>query len=197
MVPTRRHRARAPAPLLVLPLLAVLACERDAAPDRPTNEPSDAAAGSRLSDREAELARAAEAIVGFLRGEVAFERLRLADTVTLHLAPDGGGGARAVPRSGLRDPGSWEVTSPSGRVHSLVPFDGPAERTIRVGRHLPCLERPLSTVLPDVAERPHVGTMLRPPGSTSCLQAWSLTLVFAEEPGPPTLTGAVYDQWEW
>jgi hypothetical protein len=39
--------------------------------------------------------------------------------------------------------------------------------------------------------------MLRPPGSTSCLQTWNLTLVFEPGSDPPLLVVAVSDQWEW
>jgi hypothetical protein len=149
------------------------------------------------SENESDLVAATENVVRFLRGEGPFDRLHLADTVTLRLAPDGGGARAAVRRASLRDPSGWTIRSTNGHVHSLVPFRGPAELTMREGHHLNCMERPLASVAPDLAELPHVGAMLRPPGSTSCLQTWNLTLVFEPGSDPPLLVAAVSDQWEW
>jgi hypothetical protein len=55
----------------------------------------------------------------------------------------------------------------------------------------------LASVAPELEGLPHVGTLLRPPDATSCLQSWNLTLVFAPDSDLPTLIAAVYDQWEW
>ena len=42
------------------------------------------------------LERAAREIVAFLKGEVGFEKISLADTVVLYLSPEGWGDARVV-----------------------------------------------------------------------------------------------------
>lgn len=165
-----------------LPFLAAAAC---------------ATAGDEPGEESTSLAAAAEEVVGFLRGDVPFERLRLADTVTLRLAPEGGGASRALPGAALRDLSSWTIRAGSGQTYSLVPFNGPAELTLREGRHLNCMEGSLASVAPELESLPHVGTMLRPPGATSCLQSWNLTLVFEPGSDPPSLLAAVYDQWEW
>lgn len=156
----------------------------------------DAAAPERPAP--AELVRTAEEVVGFLRGQVAFDRLRLADTVVLYLAPEGGGARAAVPRERLRDPAAWSVRDPaSGTAYPLAPPPGLGEPATRVGRHFACLEQPLGSRVAELDSLPHVGTTLRPPGAESCLQSWNLTLVFAPGARPPVLVAAVYDQWEW
>ena len=68
--------------------------------------------------------------------------------------------------------------------------------TTRPGRHLKCLDYPLSATFPELARFPHVGTTLRY-GTDSCLQTWNLTLVFDPDDRPLTLVAAVYDQFEW
>ena len=68
--------------------------------------------------------------------------------------------------------------------------------TTRVGRHLKCLDYPLSATFPDLARLPHVGTMLSY-GTASCLQTWTLTVIFDPLAQPPKLVAAVYDQFEW
>jgi hypothetical protein len=145
-----------------------------------------------------ELTHAAESTLAFLRGVAAFDAINLADTVTLYISPEGGGAHVRVPRDGLREPASWRVpTSRLGPTYAFVPPAGNTELTARVGRHLNCLEYPLSSRYPDLAQLPHVGTMLAPPDRSSCLETWNLTFVFLAQPGPPTLTAVVYDQWEW
>ena len=91
-----------------------------------------------------ELVDAARAAVAFLRGEGDFEQIRLADTVTLYLSPEGGGTRSEVAREMLRYPSNWKVRS-QGMVYSFAPPGGRAELTTRVGRHLNCLEYPLSS----------------------------------------------------
>ena len=146
--------------------------------------------------RAEELVDAATAIVAFLRGEADFDRIRVADTVTLYLSPEGGGTRRAVPRAMLRDRSQWTVRLRDlpGMV-SFVPSSGRAELTTRVGRHLKCLDYPLASLYKELAQFPHVGTMLA--HGTGCLQTENLTLVFDPNEKPPTLIAAVYDQWEW
>jgi hypothetical protein len=151
--------------------------------------------------RASELVEAATEILGFLRGEVDFDRIRLADTVTLYLAPEAGGARRKVSREPLRDPSNWNVRTADmsharGMAYSFVPTKGAAELTTRVGRHFRCRDYPLSSIFPELARLPHVGTRLTY-GTDSCLQTRNLTLVFDPKQKPPTLIAAVYDQWEW
>jgi hypothetical protein len=149
-----------------------------------------------------ELVDAAMAVVAFLRGEANFDRIQVADTVTLYLAPEAGGAPRTVTREMLRDPSNWTIRGPSlrpgrqGIGYSFVPSKGNAELTTRVGRHLNCRESPLSSIYKELAQFPHVGIMLAY-GTDSCLQTRNFTLVFDPNEKPPTLIAAVYDQWEW
>jgi hypothetical protein len=128
---------------------------------------------------------------------VEFERIRLADTVTLYLSPEGGGGRTEVSRDHLDLPTHWSVVTDRGEFYSLVPPPGMSRLSTRVGSHFNCLEYPLASRLPDLAELPHVGTRLEAESTTSCLQTWNLTLVFDPDERPPRLAAAVYDQWEW
>jgi len=148
--------------------------------------------------RPSELVEAATEVIQFLRGDVGFERIRLADTVALYLGPEEGGTRRKVTREMLRNPSNWKVRSAALRfVYSFAPPKRPAELTTRVGHHLVCgRETPLSSSSKELAQLPHVGTMLRY-GTDSCLQSWNLTLVFDPEQRPPTVIAAVYDQYEW
>ncbi|HEX2188313.1 MAG TPA: hypothetical protein VHG51_05410 [Longimicrobiaceae bacterium] len=175
-----------------LPALLVLAACAGGGPGSP-------APGARQeTPRPDELARAAEDVVGFLRGQVAFDRIRLADTVVLYVAPEGGGARAALPRERLRDPAGWTVRSGgSGTAYSFAPPAGATELTTRPGRHLNCMEHPLASRFAELARLPHVGTRLQPPGAASCLQSWNLTLVFDPDLRPPTLVAVVHDRWEW
>jgi hypothetical protein len=179
-----QRTARAFAPWLVA---AGAACE--AARDEPNAEarPADAPAA-----QDPRLIAAADSIVAFLRGGVPLDTSLLADSVTLYVAPEGGGASRPAPRHALRERAAWQVGE-----YRLVP---PPEATAverRAGRHFNCRESDLATRYPELARLPHVGVRLAPPGSTSCLQVWNLTLVFAAEGVRPALVAAVYDQWEW
>jgi hypothetical protein len=148
-----------------------------------------------------ELVDATTAVLAFLRGEAGFDRIRVADTVTLYLAPEAGGAPRTVTRAMLRNPSSWTIRGPSPRSgrqgirYSFVPSKGTAELTMRVGRHMKCREYPLSSIYEELAQLPHVGIMLA--YGTGCLQTRNFTLVFDPNEKPPTLIAAVYDQWEW
>lgn len=145
-----------------------------------------------------ELEQAAKQVVSFLRGEVGFESIKLADATTLHLSPEGGGDSASIPRDGLHQPSQWQVRSAGlDVVYSLAPPEGEATLTTRVGRHFNCMEYSLSSRSKELAAFPHVGNKLTPTGADSCLQSWNLTLVFDPELKPPTLIAAVYDQWEW
>lgn len=171
-----------------------------AAPSRPaaSSFPDTIPLGAHSAD---ELVDAATAVIAFLRGEADFDRIRVADTVTLYLAPEAGGATRAVTRAMLRDPSHWMIRGPSPRPgrqgigYSFAPSKGQAEVMTRVGRHLKCLEYPLSSIYEELARVPHVGVMLA--YGTGCLQTQNFTLVFDPNEKPPTLIAAVYDQWEW
>jgi hypothetical protein len=148
---------------------------------------------------EARLDSAAHHVVAFLRGQVAFESIRLADTVVLRLAPEGGGYEARVPRAALRSPSAWAVPAGRGR-YILVPPAGRAQLTSAVGRHLNCQEYALAPRAPAWAPAPHVGVRLTPNGTAnSCLRTWNATFVFDTSAAgePLRLIGVLYDQWEW
>jgi hypothetical protein len=145
--------------------------------------------------RDSALVAAAERVVRFRRGEASPSELRLADTVILRLAPEGGGAQVALPRDALADPAGWAVPTHYGQ-QSLVPPPLP-HLTARPGVHFNCLERRLASVAPDLVRLPHVGVRLAPAADANCLQTWNVTLVFAAGDGPPVLVAALYDQWEW
>jgi hypothetical protein len=164
-----------------------------AAPTPPL-APSDS--GPLGAHRPAELENAAKRIIGFLRGEVAFDRIRLADTVTFYVSPEGGGTRTALSRRQLRDRSNWKVRA-LGAEPSLVPPQGLTRLTTRVGRHFNCGEYPLSARFLELARLPHVGTRLDPGEGSGCLQTLNVTFVFDPNEKPPALVAVVYDQWEW
>jgi hypothetical protein len=178
-------------------LLSLASCRRDGAETSASARAgaTSADAGSLGAHRPAELDEAARRIIAFLRGEVGFDRIRVADTVTLYISPEGGGTRTKLTREQLRDRSNWKAR---GLLeYSFVPPAGTPTLTTRVGRHLHCDgEHPLSSRFAELARFPHVGTMLRY-GTTSCLQTRNLTLVFDPTKRPPTLVAAVYDQYEW
>lgn len=202
--------------LLVACWLTVAACDRDvprasnqsappsadsdSAPSEPapSSSPDTVPLGAHSAEQ---LVDAAAAVVAFLRGEADFDRIRVADTVTLYLAPEAGGASRTVTRDMLRDRSSWTIRGPGlrperqGVGYSFVPSKGRAEVTMRVGRHLKCLEYPLSSIYQELARLPHVGVTIA--YGTGCLQTHNFTLVFDADEQPPTLVAAIYDQWEW
>jgi hypothetical protein len=151
--------------------------------------------------RPAELDTAARRIIGFLRGEVEFDLIRLADTVALYLGPEPGGVRRKVTRQMLRDRSNWTVRMKDmpyaqGMAYSFVPPKRRAELTTRVGRYFNCMDRPLPSMFRELVHFPRVGIKLMY-GDQSCLQSWNLTLFFEPNEKPPTLVAAVYDQFEW
>ena len=151
---------------------------------------------SRSGDRAEVLERAAKDIVGFLQGDVNFETIRLADTVTLYLSPEGGGTRAAFTREQLRAPSSWVIPS-RRKTYSFVPSRRLTKLTAKAGRHFNCLEYPLASRFRDLAKLPHVGVKLEPDRLTSCLESWNATFIFDSIAQPPRLVAAVYDQWEW
>lgn len=180
---------------LALPLL--VACGRDSPDAREGGQGPEPATTVESAATPAELEDAAREIVLFLRGEGRLSGGRLADTVTLYLSPEGGGGAEVLPREQLQDPVGWRIEAPDGYVHLLAPPPGATVLTARAGVHFNCLEYSLSTRSAELALLPHVGVKLEPAESASCLQTWNMTFVFDPEIDRPTLIAAVYDQWEW
>ena len=142
-----------------------------------------------------ELEAAGRTIVRFLQGTVPFDSVALADSVTLRVAPEGGGGSAVYARDELRNPSNWTVVS-GGRSFVLVPPAGSATLTTKTSRHFNCMEYDLASRSPELARFPHVGTKLQSGQTPSCLGSWNLTLVF-DSLEQPRLVAAVYDQWEW
>jgi hypothetical protein len=147
--------------------------------------------------RERAFVAAARTVVAFLRGDAEFRALQLADTVVFHLAPESGGGVAQAAADDLGDRAAWRVRSHAGHTYVLVPPANLPRLKTRFGRHLKCFEYDLAGVVPQLARLPHVGAMLEPEDSTSCLQTWNFTFVFDAHAWPPRLTAVVYDQWEW
>ncbi len=183
---------------LVLAMCATLgSCASDKTDRRDDSEIAPPAAEA-TSDpaRDPGLVEAAERVVRFLKGELPFSELLVADTVNLRLSPEGGGAQASLPRASLHDRANWIVPTRNGR-QTFVPPPALPHLTARSGVHLNCLESPLASVAPDLAGLPHVGIRLAPHGDATCLQTWNLTLVFEATDGPPVLVAALYDQWEW
>lgn len=177
-------------------LAACTPSDREATQARDTAAPPSSE--SVPAHQPGELVAAATDVVEFLRSDVPFSRLRLADTVTLRLGPEGGGTTRRVAREQLREPSEWAVTSESLRF--TYPFAPPPSLTSvesRVGRYMRCTDHDLSATDPELAALPHVGMVLSPPNFGSCLQTWNLTVVFDAELKPPTVVAVIYDQFEW
>lgn len=162
-----------------------------------STEPEDGPATTALSAGDRRLVAAAKDVVSFLQGKLAFEEIETASSVTLGLSRAGGGTSKDVGRHLLRDRQNWHVQSPSGMDYSFLPPKQPGELVTRPGKHINCMEYDLASAVDGAAQLPHVGTMIKPEGSDSCLQAWNLTLVFDPKASTPTLIWAVYDQWEW
>jgi hypothetical protein len=166
----------------------------------PARVDASSAAPTLSAERRAALERAADDVVRFLAGDVRFETLALADTVELHLAPEGAGTSGGVSvrlgRDALRDREAWTIDA-GGRAFSFVPAARLAKRTVRAGTHFNCREVPLATRAPALARRPHVGVRLEPAEPKSCLETWNATFVFDTNAARPRLVAALYDQWEW
>jgi hypothetical protein len=142
---------------------------------------------------------AAESIVAFLQGKGEFDAFAADDSVTLMLAPEGGGGRARVAREELRDRSRWRIPADDGSTYRLLPPAANTVLTAREATHFNCQEYALMSRYPELAARPHVGVRLAPPGQGSCLQTWNATFIFNEAAagGRPVLSAVVYDQWEW
>jgi len=148
-----------------------------------------------VTSSTATLDSAARRVVDFLRGKVAFEQIALNDTVTFYASPEAGLASTTFTRERLRRPSAWVMRS--GRHDlKLAPPARTTELTTKVGRHFNCREESLATKFPQLAHLPHVGTMLTPEHSSSCLQTWNMTFVF-DTSTRPRVIAVVYDQWEW
>jgi len=143
------------------------------------------------------LVAAATDIVRFLQGKVPFAEIETAPNVTLRLAKSGGGDSQEVPRDSLRNLEAWHVQSRSGTDYSFLPPKDRGSLVTRVGKHFQCMEYDLASAVDSSDGLPHVGAMIKPDGSDTCLKTWNLTLVFDPNLENPTLIWAVYDQWEW
>lgn len=132
----------------------------------------------------------------FLAGYGRFDKLDLADTVDLYVAPDGGGARARMPRDLLRDREAWQVES-GGQKRSFVPTGLRTRLVSAVGKYMNCNPSELKTRFPQLASYPHVGVKLEPANAKSCLESWNVTFVYDTAGGRTRLTAAIYDQWEW
>lgn len=137
---------------------------------------------------------AARSIVASLRGGAPLADSLLADTVTLYVAPEGGGAISSYTREQLSSSASWQVVVGNRRV-PLTPPPTSTKLTSKPGVHFNCHETTLHSRYPGLASLPHVGTKLEPDSAATCLQSWNLTLVF--DSTGSRIVAAVYDQWEW
>jgi catechol 2,3-dioxygenase-like lactoylglutathione lyase family enzyme len=176
--------------------LVLASCTGTARQEMEAVQPPSADSTTHRADGTAELESAARDAIAFLRGELGFDRVHLADTVVLYLSPEGGGARTRFTREQLRDPASWKVVS-GGHAYSFVPPPRLTKLTTRAGRHFNCGEYPLASRYPELARLPHAGVKLEPEAPESCLQAWNVTFVYDPATRPLRLVAAVYDQWEW
>ena len=154
------------------------------------------ACADETADPAKSLETAASETARFLAGYTRFDELDLADTVTLHIAPDGGGGTARLAREQLRDRTAWQVES-AGRTQSFVPRGINTRLVPAVGKYMNCQPSELKTRFPQLANHPHVGVRLDPANAKSCLQSWNATFVYDTTGGRTRLIAAIYDQWEW
>lgn len=192
------RRALALRALACLSVVVGVACGRSDSDATRTEDTSPPAAAESAVHRPEELVAAAMDLVGFLRGQVPFSRLRLADTVTLRLGIEEGGTMRRVARERLREPSAWSVKSLNGGfTYAFAPHPSLTSVETRVGRHVRCMDHDLTATDPELGALPHVGVVLSPPDFSSCLQTWNLTIVFDAALKPPTVVAVIYDQFEW
>ena len=152
----------------------------------------------RARERADTLEGTAREIVGFLRGDIDFEKVKrlLADTVVLYLTPEGGRTAAELVGEERREPSRWVLVSNRG-TYSFVPPRRLTRLTVKEGRHFNCREYSLGSRFPELATASHVGVKLEPDKLTSCLEVWNATFIFDWSTGHPRVVAAVYDQWEW
>lgn len=175
-------------------LLVATGCGGGKAPE--VTQDTHSRVATRGGPAPALLDSAARRLVEFLAGRATFDAAALSDSVTLLVAPEGGGARRTLHRDALRAPHAWVVRQGEREIR-FAPPPGLTTLTTAPGRHLRCREGSLGAIFPGLDSLPHVGTMLTPPNPQGCLQGWNVTFVFAPGAGRPQLVAAVYDQWEW
>ena len=163
--------------VLVVALTTMVGCstERRALPDSTQPGAGDTASVPRAGAEALE--QTARELVEFLRGNAAFETIRLADTVTLYLSPDGGGTHAAFNSEQLRRPSRWALRS-GRQTYAFTPPPSLKKMTTKAGIHFNCLDYPLASRFPELAKLPHVGVKLELDTAGSCLQTWNTTFVF-------------------
>jgi len=139
---------------------------------------------------------AARALASFLAGQGAIDTTVLADSVTLYVAPDGGGQSATLPKNALLDRTGWAVRGSRGPI-SFTPDIGLTKVSTLVGRHFNCFPVDLVSKAPQLSALPHVGVKMEPVPASSCLNAWNLTVLFDSASRKPRVVAAFYDQWEW
>ena len=177
--------------IIVAAILAATACgqlDSDASSNGPRAE---VAADTATPDYEY-LRDEALLLVEFLRGRAPLDTALLADSITLYIAPEGGGAQRRTAKQQLRRRAEWRV----GQA-TFLPSDGLTQLTLRPGAHFRCLPTSLGNLYPALAGTPHIGAMLASPATEGCMHTWNLTLLFNDDLERPVLTAVVYDQWEW
>ena len=185
-----------PIGVAVVALTTVVGCGTESRPLPDSTQTAAAGIPSVERDRAEVLEHTAREIVEFLRDNAAFETIRLADTATLYLSPEGGGTRTAFSRDQLRRPSQWVLRS-GRQTYAFAPPPALKKMTAKADIHFNCLEYPLALRFPELAKLPHVGVKLEPDSAGSCLQTWNATFVFDPNARPPRLVAAVYDQWEW
>ena len=185
-----------PIRVFVVALTTMIGCGTETRPLPDSTQTAAAGIPSVELDRTEALEQSASEVVEFLRGNVPFETIALADTVTLYLSPDGGGIQSTFSRERLRRPSQWVLRS--GReTYAFAPPRSLKKMTAKADTHFDCLDYPLASRFSDLAKLAHVGVKLEPDSAGSCLQTWNATFVFDTSAPPARLVAAVYDQWEW
>jgi hypothetical protein len=177
---------------VVLAWLACACAPDDAQEAPPLPRPEE---GVGASGGNAAFESSARSILAFLRGSGPFPETAIADSVTLYVSPEAGGGSVRYGREQLRDRSVWRVPV-NGHQAAVAPAAELTQVTMRLGTHFRCFEQTLVSRFPRLAPYPHVGIKLEPEGADSCLQTWNATMVF-DSVGARPLIALVYDQWEW
>lgn len=184
-----KRRCRSTGVLCAL-IIPTLSCAGSGSEEQPTEDLPGPAAGT--VHEYAYLEKEVQRLLAFLRAHGPLPEDVLADSVTLYVAPEGGGEVRKVADRDLRSRAEWRVGS-----YSLVPPSGFEHSRVTPGLHSYCEAVTLDTRYPELAQYPHVGVRLARDEAASCMQTWNVTFVFDEDADAPRLIAVVYDQWEW